>query len=161
MAERASLPTSFWSAVIPANGKVNVTFPDDCLLTLTGAVLSDVSDVSEPVRLYAEVSTIDIESDNAVPERDAITILLSCLTPGKEESRVLAATFSLFNAVTLRVVGNGSVHVSGVLSLIAEGEYADEEEEEEDDDEADEKKEESSEEEEVNVMAKLAMLSRK
>lgn len=52
--------SGFWGQVVPAGETVNLDMPSQCTLTITQAVIPDVTKETEkgPVRLFATVKTL-------------------------------------------------------------------------------------------------------
>ena len=142
MVEELTEIPMFWSLIVPAGKTCEVDFPVDAYLTITQATMPDLPEdgSSEPVRVYADIDTIQISVEDGEPEATAggperhSKILLVTLLPGEKEMQHLNVVFSPLNAVTVTNTGKCDVHLVGFLR--DNGIMDDEEEEEEEEEEA-------------------------
>lgn len=126
----------FWSQVIAAGKSAEVEFPVETYLTITQAALADLpADGSkDPVRVFADVQTIQIDLDEGEPEvkeSEQSKILLVTLLPGEKELQPLNVVFSPLNRVVLNNTGKCDVHLVGFLTDNGLADWDEEEEEEE------------------------------
>ena len=128
---------SFWQLSIPANsGLVPVNFPDDSCLLLTNACLPEIpaDGSSEPVRLFAHVTSQKFDEGSVVEEKS--DVMLVSLVPGQTEHTHLNVAFSSLNSVMLENKGKVPIHLVGKIELLDDDLYGIEEEEEEEEEEA-------------------------
>lgn len=133
---------AFWSLIVPAGKTSEVDFPEDSYLTITQATMPDLPEdgSKDPVRVYADIKTIQISVEDGAPEAtpsENSKILLVTLIPGEKEMQHLNVVFSPLNCVTVTNTGKSDVHLVGFLS--DNGIMDEEEEEEEEEEEAAEK----------------------
>lgn len=120
--------SSFWCQIIPAGADVFLEAPIDKVITLTNAVIPDVTSETpkETVRLYATVNTLNIDSEDEGEEeneksleedKDYIVdeVLVASLTPFTKENQQLSIVFTAANIVKFHNKGKLDVHLSGFI----------------------------------------------
>ena len=151
------MPT-FWSVVVKPGSPVRIEHPDEFMLTITQVSMPELpaDGSSDPVRLVADISNIEVV-DGEVNVREESEVLLACLVPGVKEFQKISVSFSIVNAVLLKVIGKAPVHVTGYIDPLYPDSYAMIEEEEEEEEEEDD----SDDDEEMDVRARLIQLTAK
>ena len=146
----------FWSQIIPAGKTVVLDSPLMSLVTITNAVIPDVSNETEKkvVRVMANIKTLVDDGEEEEDEKKEVSeeqedsayitndVLICTLIPFEKENQSLDILFTPLNIVEFTNQGNLDVHLSGFITPNDE-DYEDEEEEEEE--EKEEKKDEKKE----------------
>ena len=163
--------STFWCQVIPAGQSVMLDAPVSTNVTITNAVIPDVTSETEKkaVRLVAKVQTLvddgEEEEEEKKEEKEgektddkeqedfaytSTDVLICTLVPFEKENQELNVLFTPMNIVEFQNKGNLDIHLSGIITtLVPEEEEEDNEEEEEEEEKAEtEKKEEEAKEEE-------------
>ena len=120
---------NFWGLVLNPNEPKEVKIPDLCVLVITNVSLPDSSKSDNPVRVFAEVSTENLDEPGEVSNTKT---LIATLIPNQTEQQTVNVLFSPLNKVTLVAKGDAPVHLIGHMTEVNDfGDYAEEEEEEE------------------------------
>ena len=126
--------STFWSLIVPPNDAVNAEYPEDSNLILTSACLAELPENYEksPVRLFADVTTLEIGEDfDGKEQTHKNKLLIATLIPGEKEFQQINFTFTPLNKVQFTVQGAYEIHIVGSIEIIDEEEedFYDEEEE--------------------------------
>ena len=114
----------FWSGIVSPGADFDVEFPEDFELTLTSVCLGDLPENFEtkPVRLFADVTTLEMDEEAAKDEENIKThknkLLIATLIPGEKEFQQVNFTFNELNKVVLTVQGAYPVHIVGEIQAI-------------------------------------------
>lgn len=111
--------------------EVPLEFPPEAYLTITQATISDIPEDNSPVRLFANVSTVGMNGEEAVTVEQNVLVASICPSTGVL-TQSLNLVFSVANLVTLKVEGKVDVSLAGHLVMVDDyGIFMEEEEEEE------------------------------
>ena len=149
--------SSFWCQIIPAGSNVMLDAPVSTNVTITNAVIPDVTKDTEKkvVRLIAKVQTLvddgEEEEEDKKEEKEGekndekeqedfayttADVLVCSLVPFEKENQELNVLFTPMNIVEFQNKGHLDIHLSGIITSLE----PEEEEENDDEEEAEEEK---------------------
>lgn len=121
---------SFWSAIVKTEEPYKVEIPQYSNLQITGVCIDELpSGEPKPVRLVAEVKSLDFLSEKEAATKEN-SCLIASLIPGEKEFQPVSVLFTQFDDVTLINKGTVPIHVTGTLHPDDDSEFEYDEEEE-------------------------------
>ena len=122
MVETFTVLPSFWSQIINPSDPISIKFPQECYLILKNVCIGELPEnfSNNPIRLMAHVISANFNEEkiNDISTKN----LIGTLIPGEKEHFNLNVLFSPTNEVSLQVIGNYPLHITGILIPIIEDE---------------------------------------
>ena len=147
--------STFWCQIIPAHQNVMLDAPVSTNVTITNAVIPDITPETpkKPVRILAKVQTLvddgeeEEEQENKENSEKSETkdenqqedfayvqndVLMCSLLPFERENQTLNVLFTPMNIVEFQNQGDLDVHLSGIITSLEPADEEEDYEEEED-----------------------------